>query len=187
MLERSSLVRLQEEYDVEIHWRGFQLHPEIPRGGIEVAAMFGAARVASMHRHLIAFAAEHGVTIHPPAHAPWTIRPLAATERARDAGLLEPFRDRMMDAHWVDGRDIESDEVIAAVAREVGLDADEAVSAADDPAYVGRVRDMRRAAEDEMVTGIPTLFFGDYPVIGCQSWETFRRVADKLAVPRRPR
>ncbi len=147
--------------------------------------MFGPERVAAMHRQLIAFAADKGVTIHPPARAPWTMRPLAATERARDAGLLEPFRDRMMDAYWVDGRDIESDEVIAAVARAVGLDPDEAVSAADDPAYLGRVQAMRQAAEAEMVTGIPTLFFGDYPVIGCQPWETFQRVADKLGVPRK--
>ena len=38
------------------------------------------------------------------------VRPLAMTEFARDHGVLDTFRDAVMDAHWHDGKDIESDD-----------------------------------------------------------------------------
>ncbi len=34
--EQSNLVRLQEEFDVEVDRRGFELHPETPVGGMRV-------------------------------------------------------------------------------------------------------------------------------------------------------
>lgn len=189
MLERSNLVRLQDTFDVEIEWRGFQLHPEIPPGGADLGALFGRERAARMRDRVRTFGAELGVELSPPAHAPSTLKPLAVTEYARDHGALQAFRDATMDAYWRDGRDIEDDAALAALAAAAGLDATEAVSAGTDPAYVSRVEAMRHAASDELVTGIPTLFFptphGSFPVVGCQAWDTYERIADKLAIPRR--
>jgi predicted DsbA family dithiol-disulfide isomerase len=131
------------------------------------------------------FAADFGVEIGQPERVPWTLKPLAATEYARDEGKLAPFRDAVMNAHWWGGDDIESDEVLARIAKQVGLDPVATVSASDDDAYLGRVLATREEAFDRMVTAIPTFLFGSYPVVGCQTYETLELVARKVGVPER--
>jgi len=176
---------VQNEYQLKLDWRGFQLHPEIPPGGADTAALFGAARAEHMAARMQAFAADFGVTMGLPTRVPFTLRPLAATEFARDHGQLAPFREHLMDVHWLHGGDIEADDELAAAAKAVGLDADDVLAAADDHVYRERLHDIRRQAFDNMITAIPTFVFGGYPVIGCQSYETLTKVATKLGIPRR--
>lgn len=176
---------MQQQFDVEVEWRGFQLHPEVPPGGVDVADYFGASRAERFHQRLVKLAGEFGVEIGRPTRVPWTLKPLAVTEYARDHGKLEPFRDAVMEAHWFGAEDIESDDVLGRIASEVGLDVDEAVSSGADEAYLSRLRAARQEAFDRMVTAIPTFLFGSYPVVGCQAYETLELVAKKVGVPER--
>jgi hypothetical protein len=54
---------------------------------------------------------------------------------------------------------------------------------------MSRVEAMRHAAHEQQVSGIPPLFFptpnGSFPVVGCQPWTAFERIADELGIPRR--
>jgi len=171
---------LQDEYDLAVDWRGFQLHPEIPPGGVRAADLFGARRVQVFADRLRAFAAEFGVKLTQPERIPSTLRALAMTEYARDRGALERFRDAAMEAHWHRGMDIEADDDLRALADEAGLDPGEALAAADDPGYRERIAAVRAEAHDRMVMAIPTFLFGTYPVIGCQRYETLQAVLRKL-------
>lgn len=182
MFERSGLVRLQQSYDVEIDWRGFQLHPEIPAGGVGVERVFGEHRAEKMRERLSSFAAEMGVEIGRPSRLPSTLKPLAVTEYARDHDALESLRDAIMDAYWREDADIEDDRVLAELAERVGLDPRAAAAAGSDPAFVQRVTAGREDAFDHNVTAIPTLLFGTFPVVGCQSYETLELVAKKLGL-----
>lgn len=146
---------------------------------------FGAARASAMLERLSGFAAEFGLGIAAPARIPDTRRALAVAEHARDHGRLDPFRQLCMDAHWVEQRDIEAGEVLADLAVRSGLEPEAAVSAADDPAYRQRLDAAREAAFERGVTAIPTFFFDDYPVVGCQPYETLRRIAERAGA--RPR
>lgn len=175
---------MQEAFDVDIDWHGFQLHPEIPPGGIALSDYFGR-RAATMRARVESFADSMGVELHAPEHAPSTVPALAATEYARDHGALEPMRDRLMDAYWLDGRDIESPEVLAELGSAVGLRGDEVAAAATDAAYVSRVAAAREAAHDNNISAIPTLVVGGFPIVGCQRWEVYEMVAQKRGVPRR--
>lgn len=168
-----------------MEWRGFQLHPEIPAGGAPVARLFGERKAAKMGGYLKQFAGEFGVEIDAPPHIPNTLRALAVSEYARDEGCLEAFRDATMDAHWLHGKDIESDTDLVDLALSVGLDPQQALIAADDPAYRKRLAAARTEAFDRNVTAIPTFMFGEYPVVGCQRFDTLELVANKMGLPRR--
>lgn len=183
--ERGTLGRFVAQYDVDVTWRGFQLHPHVPPGGVSVDDMFGPGKARSFARRMHAFAAEFGVEIGEVDRIPSTLEALAVTEYARDRGALEPFRDAVMDAHWHDGADIESDDTLAALAERVGLDGGEAVAAGKDPAYLDRVRAARVEAHDRMVTGIPTLFIDGYMVVGCQTYDTLEKVAARVGLAER--
>ena len=160
-----------------VDWRGFELHPETPPGGIAVSALFGAGRTAAMHEHMRRFAADFGVTMNLPDHLPNTRRALAVAELARERGLLDALRAAAMRAHWREGGNLEDDTTLRAIAQTAGLDPDEAVAASTSPVTLGRVDELRREASAAGVQGIPTFLLGSQRVVGCQPYETIRLVA----------
>lgn len=186
MAEASSLVRLQKEWDLQLDWRGFELHPETPPGGMRLADRYGAARAAQMADYLRRFAAAFGVEgLRIPERTPNTRKALALAEWARDRGRLHPFRDAVMSAHWREGKDIEDEKVLADLAAAAGLDPQEALAALRDPLYAGRVDSMGDEAARAGVTGIPTFFIGDRMVVGCQPYDRVAAEAEASGARRR--
>ncbi len=151
-----------------------------------VDALFGRGRAKEFKFYLEEFAKTFGVPLTQPDFIPNTRRALAVTELARDRDLLKPFRDAVMAAHWVEGEDIESDAVLGRIAERVGLDAKEAVRAADASSFRDRIDEMRRDAHANGVTGIPTFFFGDIKAVGCRPYDDLARVAARAGFVRKP-
>ncbi len=186
MAERSSLERLQAEYDIDLDWRGFELHPETPRGGIAIARLFGAQRVEGMREYMRRFAESFGISdMRQPGHLPNTRRALAVAEYARDEGRLTGFRHAAMDAHWRRGQDLEDEGAIRELAGAAGLDPDAAVTAMDDSRYLARVDELRREASRAGVTGIPTFFIGEEVVVGCQPYRVLAEAVERAGAQRR--
>ena len=184
--EASSLVRLQEEYDVELDWRGFELHPETPPGGRRLAEVFGEERSRAMRDYLTRFAADFGVTgMTFSDMMPSTRRVLAVAEFARDQGKLQPFRAAAMEATWRGGQNVEDPEVLALCARAAGLDPVAAVEAFDEPKYLARVMTMGAEARRNGVTGIPTLLVGGRRVVGCQPYQAYAEAVKAEGARRR--
>jgi len=157
---------------VELDWRGFELHPEIPVGGVPLDEMFGAERVRKMRPYLLEFARAQGIVgMVVPAHKPNTRRALALAEWARDQGRLHEIRTGLMDAYWRSGLDIEDDGVLAGVARAAGLDGEAALPGSLAPRILARVAAMGREAAAAGVTGIPTFDVGAERVVGAQPYE----------------
>jgi predicted DsbA family dithiol-disulfide isomerase len=176
-MEQSSLVKLQENYDVEIHWRGFELHPETPIGGIAVTTFFQGRPIEKIRSRMQTFAREFGVEMVMPDHLANTGRALAMSEFARDEGKLDAFREHATQGYWTMGRDLENEDHLKKIANAAGLPAQEALEASIDPVFTDRVQKTREEGIKRMVTGVPTLFFGGMPVVGCQRYETFEKVA----------
>lgn len=167
---------MQDKYDIEIDWRGFELHPETPPGGMDVAVLLGASRAAAMQDHLHDFAKKFGITdMQTPVHLPNTRRALALAEHARAQGCLEPYRMAAMNAHWRQQLDLEDDSVLAELAREVGLDPVTAMAAVDSAEMQQRVDAMHDEASAAGVVSIPTFFIGEQRIIGCQPVELLER------------
>lgn len=161
-------------------WRGFELHPETPEGGVDIARLFGPGQVEPMRQHMRRFAAQFGIEdVRQPDRLPNTRRILAAAELARDEGRLDGFREAAMNAYWRDGADLEDESIVRTLARQVGLDPDRAAAAMDDPEYLARVDAVRRESIDAGVTGIPTFFIGDEVVVGCQPYPVLASAVER--------
>lgn len=192
--EQATVPRLREELSITVEWCGFELHPRTPKGGMPLTALFPAARIPSIKEHLNQFAARFGVSgILHPDHIANTRRVLAMAELARDRGRLEAFREAGMVAYWREGRDLEDDDDLRAIAAGVGLPAGEALAAAEDPALLARVDARQADARRLGVTGIPTFFFGspgDGPgeaevIVGCHPYDVVAAAARRAGA--RPR
>ena len=163
---------------------GYELHPGTPPGGLPVAEFL--PRPAEMIGYVRAFAAGFGIAdLVPPARLANTRRALAAAQAARDAGALDAWRAAAFDAYWRRGRGLESDEELAAIARDAGLDPALALRAARDPAALARVDAARQEAILAGVTGIPTFDLGDARIVGCQRYEVLADAARRAGARRR--
>jgi predicted DsbA family dithiol-disulfide isomerase len=171
---------------------GYELHPETPPGGVGLSSYLPDAD--AMFRYVKEFAAGFGIEdMRPPERVANTRRAMAAARRARELGRLEAFSAAAYDAYWRRGAGIESDDEIAAIAREGGVDPELAVAAASDPALLAVVDAARRAAISAGVTGIPTFDFEPGPgtsgaggrVVGCQRYEVLADAARRAGGRRR--
>ncbi|HVR19963.1 MAG TPA: DsbA family protein [Polyangiaceae bacterium] len=184
--EESTVPALLRDYDLTLDWRGFELHPGTPRGGMPLTALFPGAHLPSLHDRTRRFGAQFGVTgFEPPDVLVNSRRALALAELARDRNVLEPYRHAAFEAHWRKRKNLEADGDLRELATSVGLDPDEALAAADEPAYLDRVDEKQADARAQGVSGIPTFFFGDVRVVGCQPLEALARAAERAGAKRR--
>jgi predicted DsbA family dithiol-disulfide isomerase len=175
-----------DEWELELDWRGFELHPETPPGGMRLDERFPPERLAGMGEYMQQFAAQFGVEdFRPRERIPNTRRALALAEVARDEGKLDAFRTRAMEAHWRDGLDLENDDDLRAIAREAGLPDDAVERSKQDSAYLARVDALRDEANAIGVEGIPTFVAGRYGVAGCQPYEALAQLAERAGATRR--
>ena len=159
-------------------WRGFELHPETPRGGIELKRRHLNETNPETTSYIVQFAAAFGINDMKRAQKmPNTRRALAMAEFARDQGKLNEFCSLTMDAYWKDGKDLEDSTVLSGMATASGLNPEKALLAADDQLYLKRVDDIRLEYKQVGVGGIPTFVFGKEMVEGCQPYQVLAAAA----------
>jgi predicted DsbA family dithiol-disulfide isomerase len=183
--ERSSLTRLKGEFELSIDWRGFELRPDTPDAGVDMAQVFPPARLAMMRERLREVAKRFAVKMGEPSWLPNTRKALAIAEWARDQGKLWEFRDAAMDSHWLHGGDLGDDDNLARIAAAVGLDGKQAVRAGREGVYLDRVRANRELGERRGVEGVPTSFIGPLAVVGCAPYEDFVELVKQAGVGKR--
>jgi predicted DsbA family dithiol-disulfide isomerase len=167
-----------------VDWVGYELHPGTPPGGVPLAEYLPDA--TAMLGYVKTFAARFGIgDLVPPRLLASTRRAHAVAQRARDEGRLDAFRVAAFDAYWRRGRGLESDDELAALAREVGLDPRAALAAAVDPATLARVDAARREAAAAGVGSIPTFHVGEARIVGCQQYDVLADAVRRAGARRR--
>jgi predicted DsbA family dithiol-disulfide isomerase len=171
--------KLKPEFGFALEWRGFQIHPDWPAEGIPAdkvrEAGDTAARKATWNR-IVAMADAVGFEIKPPAVLTNSRAALAATEFARESGRDEALEERIYRAYFHDGENIGDAGVVARLAADAGLDAIEVAAAIKSPKYEIRLKNNSLAAHQRGVSGVPTFFIGDFPLVGAQSLDATRAI-----------
>ena len=171
--------KLKGEFDLQIEWRGFQIHPDWPAEGIPADKARGngdaAAREATWKR-IKAMADAVGFEIKAPKVLTNSRAALAATEFARDTGRDEALEERIYKAYFNEGANIGDKEVVKRLAVEAGLDAAEVADAIKAPKYEMRLKNNALGANNRGVSGVPTFFIGEYPLVGAQSLDAMRAI-----------
>jgi predicted DsbA family dithiol-disulfide isomerase len=173
----------RREFDAEVVWLPFDLHPEYPPEGIPLAELhrrygIGAGEADPLRARF----ATSGLEYNRPDTVPNTRLALRLSELAREHGLHERFHDRLMDAYWSEAVDIGDPEELRRLAAEVGLQAEDVERVIADPsAYLDFVQGSTSQAHAIGVNGIPAFLLDRrLLVLGAQPLEVFRHAFAQL-------
>ncbi len=178
-LERAMTKR--PEVDVAIHWRAFQLNPDMPPEGMPrdhyLAAKFGGvARSQQVYDRIAAAAEAEGLDIDfgRIARTPNTVAAHRLIAWSRQQQQDDIVVEALFQAYFQDGRDIGTTTTLTDIATESGLDRDaaEAYLASDDG--LESVTAETRFAYENGITGVPCFIINRrYAVTGAQDPEAF--------------
>ena len=170
--------RLQREYDVELRWSVFPLHPETPEEGQDLTDLFGAgsAQIRAMQQRVRQHAAEEGL---PMAERTRTCNSRRAQELgkwAEELGRGEAFRQGVFRSFFVAGRNIARVEELVPIAEAAGLPANEARQVLATGRQAAAVDADWRQARELGITAVPTHLCAGRKLVGFSPYADFVRL-----------
>ncbi|MGH7780123.1 MAG: DsbA family oxidoreductase [Candidatus Binataceae bacterium] len=175
--------RLQPEFDLDLEWRGFQIHPDWPAEGMPIEKLRTPTEMdarQSAWKRIQAMAEAENLPIKPPSVFTNSRAALLGCEYAREKGRSGEFEARVYRAYFVDGENIGDEKVLARCAADAGLDAADFATAIWSPRYDLRLKNNTLMASQRQVTGVPTFFIGEFAMVGAQSTETTRMLLKRV-------
>lgn len=179
-----NLRRLQPEFDLEIQWRGFQIHPEWPAEGVAAEQFYramGEQRRKGAWQMIESMAAEAGLEMRPASVLANSYLALSAQEFAIEQGRAGAFEERVFRAYFHDQANIGDRGVLLGLAQEVGLDPAQLGEALAQDRYAMRLKNTALMAHQRGISGVPTFMIGNSPLVGAQSTEVWRQVLQRAA------
>jgi predicted DsbA family dithiol-disulfide isomerase len=174
----------RREFDADVRWLPFDLHPEYPPEGIPLAELHRRYGLDTGQDDPLRDRFEAaGLVYNRPETVPNTKLALRLSELARERGLHEAFHNRLMDAYWSEAVNVGDAEALRGLANEVGLDAPEVERVIRDPsAYLDVVTGSTAQAQSIGINAIPAFLLDRrLIVLGAQPLDVFRRAFAQLA------
>ncbi len=169
--------KLKPEFDFELDWKGFQIHPEWPAEGMPAAQWRGGidpeTRKAIWTR-IVGMGEAVGLAMKPPETLTNSRLALEAAEFAQSTGRAEAFEERIYRAYFSEGLNIGQAGVIKELAAEAGIDGAAIGEALESRRYQAALKENAIAAHQRGVSGVPTFFAGEFPMVGAQSEDVMR-------------
>ncbi|MBB3456503.1 putative DsbA family dithiol-disulfide isomerase [Rhizobium sp. BK313] len=171
-----------EDRGFEIADLAFEIHPEIPPGG-----KFVGPRSGEMYDRLQEEADDAGLPLHWPERLPNSRMALASAEwvRRNRPDAFREFARSLFAAHFADGVDIGSQDVVRERARAAGVNVDKMGRAlADESAYL-LVSETEMLGRQAGVRGTPAWLVGGKLIAGLLPQNTFIQIAEENLTDRK--
>ena len=165
--------QIKKNYDIEVRWIAFPLHPETPEEGLTLEELFAGKSIdiEKVRERLRQVANELGL--------PWGDRKKTFNSRlaqelakwAESKGKGNPFHNAIFRAYFVDGINIGKVDELVGLAKSIGLPEKEARS-------ILALRTFKEAVDSDWlrshalgITAVPTFFVNKRVIVGFQPYE----------------
>lgn len=174
----------------EIHWHPFELNPQMPDEGEDLqqhlAAKYGSTPEDSRksRARLTAMGAELGFTFNYADDMKMvnTFRAHQLLHWAGTQGREHELKMALFEAYFTHRQDVNDPEVLADIAKSIGLDRNEALAVLRDARFADAVRDAERLWINRGIQGVPAMVFNQkYLVTGAQGTDNFTSILQQLA------
>jgi len=158
----------------------YELHPEIPVGGILLRDRWGTryGEAAAMYARIEMECDAAGLPFRRPERVPNTRRALLTAEHIRrtQPEAFDALERSLFEAHFVDNRPFDDPDVLDELVTGAGADADATRAAVEEGTLVNTLRESMMAAGQAGVTGTPAWFLdGKLLIPGAQPRELIER------------
>lgn len=188
-----ALEELQGEVKAHIHFQPFELNPQMPPGGEDLAEHLGKKygstpeQQAQMYQNIKARGAEVGFAFHPTgrgrifntfdAH-----RLLHWAEAEGLAGDQIHLKKAFLQAYQGRGEVIESHDVLLDIVKQIGMDVSAAKAVLESPSYAQEVREKENFYTSAGIHSVPAVIINDKHLIsGGQPAEVFANALRQIA------
>jgi len=183
---------------VNVRWRAFQLNPGMPEEGMDrqeyLSTKFGGDMQAREVYRAIADAgraeglnfAFESIERTPNTVLSHRLLRFVQTEELPDGvireDLVDTLLEELMNAYFIEGRDIGSVDDLVSIARDVGLDGEAVLNFLESEELETEVVEEDAAARQAGIAGVPCYVFeGKYLLSGAQPPEVLHQMYDMLA------
>ncbi len=179
--------KLTREFNVELEWKMFPLHPETPAEGQSLEALFAGRDYdpEASYQRMKGLMDEEGLPYSRRSH---TYNSRMAQELAKWADTVpgsEAFHDALYRAYFVDNLNIGDLQSLLDIAASVGLDRDEARAVLEQQRFKDEVDADWLKSRQYGVTGVPTFVSNMHGVVGAQPYEVLVQLMEQTGVERR--
>ncbi|HVY54943.1 MAG TPA: DsbA family protein, partial [Thermodesulfobacteriota bacterium] len=172
-LTSKSLEKLSREFDLDVEWKGIEIHPEYPGSGQKSPSSLKSLKAAEFIKGA---ARESGTDIVLPGFRTNSRLSLEASEFAKTRNLFRSFHEMIYDAYFLKRKNIGDIKVVLETGSKSGLDVRDLEECLVNRTMFQRIEQNKKEAELNLVTGVPTLMMGNFPLYGNQTRETLRHM-----------
>jgi len=165
------ILGLSKEFNLTIDWKGIEIHPEFPPQGKKRTKTLKSKSFAETIREM---AKEDNIEIKLPGYATNSRLSLEASEFAKIKGKFLEFHIGVYEAYFLEGRNIGDIEIVLDIGEKAGLHRSDLVECLNKRTMFDNIEANKKEAEDNIILGVPTFIFGNFPVHGNQSTQTMR-------------
>jgi len=165
--------QVKKNYEIEVRWIAFPLHPETPEEGLTLEELFAGKPIdiEKVQERLRQVADELGL---PLGKRKKTYNSRLAQELAKWAeskGKGDQYHQAVFHAYYVSGSNIGRVDELSSIAESVGLSRKEARSVLEERIYRGSVDADWMRSRELGVTAVPTFVMSRRSIVGAQPYE----------------
>jgi len=105
---------------------------------------------------------------------------LYISEFAREKGKFEEFHTIVLEAYWLEGKDIGDKALLLDLAESVGLNKKDIESYLDTDEPFKAIQKSLKELRRYGINGVPTFLIEDKLIVGAQPYEVFKRVITEI-------
>jgi predicted DsbA family dithiol-disulfide isomerase len=178
---------LRKNFEIEVQWRAFPLHPETPEAGLLMKEVY-AARIIDIPQamaRLKKVAEELGLPLGERKKTYNSRRAQELGKWAESRGKGDEFHDAVFRAYFADGKNIARTTVLAAIVKGMGLSEKEVREVLKKRTFQDAVDSDWELAYQLGISSVPTFVVDDEAVVGAQPYEVLEKFLLEKGVKRK--
>jgi predicted DsbA family dithiol-disulfide isomerase len=162
---------LKEEIDIDVEWKGFELHPETPKEGRPRTRK-------TVSDNIKILAKEVNLTFNLRSLSSNSKLSLKTGEFAKTKNKFEEYHEATFQAYFQEKKDIGDIEVIKEIVEKIGLDIAELKNYLNTDEADKILERHKIEARKDGIYAVPTFIIGDKKIIGAQPYDIIKRVIE---------
>ena len=169
--------RLEEKFEIDVEWKGFEIHPETPPDGSDLASLgFNEATVAAISSQVRNLSEDADLKLNLPSRISNSRLALQIAEFAKEKGKFKEYHEAVFRAYWQEGKDIGHREQLFSLAVQADLDLEELESYLESGKATDKLSQHLQEVRDYGISGVPTFVIGNKIVVGAHPYEVLEKV-----------